>query len=368
MPPGEDDRMKILTSYVFSTFAKILAIVMPVFIMLYLVVEFVERMDDFLQTQVSMNTILRYFLFQIPIVGVRVGPFAVLLSVALAVALLQRSREIIACLAAGTSPWQIIYPFLIGALVMTGMSLGTEEWLLPGAYRGLTDLEKDQHHSPSPGAFMQQGELWFRAPDAAFVHIELFDPVAERIHGIALYRMDPGGGLLERIQAREAVWLAGRWMLLDGTISHFQSHLAAQVDTFTQLERPIGLEPAGLQSISTPPAQMSLSDLRTYMRRLRDRGVDITAHAQDFQTKLATPLMAVVMAVVGLTAMWGHNTRRMSLGFISTLCGAAAYWLLVMAGTALSSSQLLSLPMGIWGPHVMVLSLSSMLFWWKTSG
>jgi lipopolysaccharide export system permease protein len=360
--------MKILTSYVFSTFAKILTIIMPVFIMLYLVVEFVERMDDFLQSQVSMHTILRYFLFQIPIVGVRVGPLAVLLSVALAVALLQRSSEIIACLAAGTSPWQIIYPFLIGALVMTGMSLGTEEWLLPGAYRGLTDLEKDQHHSPSPGAFMQQGELWFRAPDAAFVHIELFDPVAERIHGIALFRTDPDGGLLERIQAREAVWLAGRWMLLDGTISHFQGNLAAQVDTFTQLEKPIGLEPAGLQSISTPPTQMSLSDLRTYMRRLRDRGVDITAHAQDFQTKLATPLMAVVMAVVGLTAMWGHNTRRMSLGFISTLCGAAAYWLLVMAGTALSSSQHISLQMGVWGPHVMVLSLSSMLFWWKTSG
>jgi lipopolysaccharide export system permease protein len=217
-------------------------------------------------------------------------------------------------------------------------------------------------------AFMQQGELWFRAPDAAFVHIELFDPASERLRGITLYRKDSSSRLIEQAQAREAVWLAGHWLLLDGTIRHFQGNLPAQVDTFTQLEVPIGLEPAELQSISTPPAQMSLSGLWAYMSRLRDRGVDMTAYAQDFQTKLATPTMAMVMAVVGLTAMWGHNTRRMSLRFISTLCGAAAYWLLVMAGTSLNSSQHLSLQMGIWGPHVMVLSLSSVLFWWKTSG
>ena len=360
--------MKILTSYTLSTFAKILAFVFPVFVMLYLVVEFVERMDDFLQSEVSANTILSYFLYQIPIVGVRVGPLAVLLSVALTVALLQRSREIIAFLASGMSPWQITCPFLIGALVMSAMSLGSEEWLLPGAYRALTALDRNQHRSPPPGAFMQQGELWFRAPDAAFVHIELFDPASERLHGITLYRTDPSVRLMEQVQAREAVWLAGRWLLLDGTIRHFQGALPAQVDTFTQLEVPLGLEPAELRSISTPPAQMSLSDLQAYMRRLRDRGVDMMAYAQDFQTKLATPTMAVVMAVVGLTAMWGHNTRRISLGFISTLCGAAAYWLLVMAGTSLSGSQHLSLQMGIWGPHVMVLSLSSVLLWWKTSG
>jgi len=54
--------MKILTSYTLSTFAKLLAFIFPVFVMLYLVVEFVERMDDFLQSEVSANTILCYFL------------------------------------------------------------------------------------------------------------------------------------------------------------------------------------------------------------------------------------------------------------------------------------------------------------------
>src|ERR1700752_2072074 len=104
-----DRDMKILTIYVLSTFTKILAFVLPTFIGLYLVVEFVERIDEFLQYQASMGTITLYLLFRIPVVGVQIGPLAILLSVALSVALLQRSREIIAFLAAGISPWHLIH-------------------------------------------------------------------------------------------------------------------------------------------------------------------------------------------------------------------------------------------------------------------
>jgi lipopolysaccharide export system permease protein len=359
--------MKILTTYILTTFAKILAFVLPVFITLYLVVEFVERIDDFLQSQLNMSTIMYYFLLRVPIVGIQVGPLAVLLSVALSVALFQRSRELIAFLAAGTSPWHIVHPFLIGALMMAGMSLGTEELVLPGAHRALMDLLEDQRRPLPQGALIQQGEIWFRAPEAAFVHIELLDPVAERIHGITIYRKKAPGELIEQVQAREAVWLAGRWTLLDGTISRFQGNLTTHVESFTRLEMPIGMEPEALRSMFTPPSQMSLSELQSYMRRLRDRGVDMTAYARDFQMKLATPFMGVVMAAVGLAAMWGtHDTRKISLGFVGTLCGAAAYWLLVMTGTALSGTQQLPILIGIWLPHFVVLGLSSFIFWWKS--
>jgi lipopolysaccharide export system permease protein len=359
--------MNILMRYILTTFAKILAFVLPVFIILYLVVEFVERIDDFLQSQINMGTIMFYFLLRVPIVGVQVGPLAVLLSVALSVALLQRSREVIAFLAAGTSPWHIVYPFLIGALLMAGMSLGTEEWILPGAHRALMDLQEDHRRPPPQGVLIQQGEIWFRAPEAAFVHIELLDPAAERIHGITIYRKDVAGGWIEQVQAREALWLAGRWTLVDGTISRFQGSLTTHIESFTQLEMPIGMEPEALRSIFTPPSQMSLSELQSYMRRLRDRGVDMTAYARDFQMKLATPLMGVVMAVVSLAAMWGtHDTRKLSLGFVGTLCGAAVYWSLVMAGTALSGTLQLPLVIGIWLPHGVVLGFSSFIVWWKT--
>ena len=358
--------MKILPRYLFTTFYKILAFILPVFVALYLVVEFVERIDDFLQYQSTVTTVLSYFLLRIPVVGVQVAPLAVLLAVALTVALLQRSRELLALLAAGSSPWSIIHPFVTAALIIAGVSLGMEELILPRAHRSLTELQEDQHRRPPQEAFIQQGEIWVRGADATFVHIELLDPAAERLHGVTIFRKDAAGELIEQVQAREAVWLANRWTLLQGTISRFQGTLATHVEQFARLERSIGVEPEALRSMFTPPSQMSLSELQSYMRRLRDRGVDMTVYARDFQLKLANPLMGLVMAVVGLAAMWGtHDIRQIGLGFVATLCGAGVYWLLVMAGTALSSSQQLPLLLGIWLPHMIVFGVSSVIFWWR---
>ena len=359
--------MKILTIYILSTFTKILAFVFPVFIGLYLVVEFVERIDEFLQYQAGLGTITLHFLLRIPIVGIQIGPLAILLSVALSVAVLQRSREISAFLAAGTSPWRIMQPFLIEALLISAVGLGAEEFILPRAHRGLMSLQDNQRPSRPQEVLVQQGELWFRASEATFVHIELLDPAAERIHGLTIYRRDAAGELVEQVHAREARWLFGRWLLSDGTISRFQGKLTTHIEHFTRLEMPIGMEPEALRSIFTPPSHMSLSELQSYMRRLRDRGVDMATYARDFQTKLATPVMGVVMAVIGLAAMWGtHDTRHISLGFIVSLCSAAAYWAMMMAGTALSGTQHLSLLLGIWLPHLIALGLSSFVVWRKT--
>jgi lipopolysaccharide export system permease protein len=289
LPPRDRD-MHILTSYVLGTFLKILAFVLPVSVGLYLVVEFVERIDDFLRIQANSRTITLYVLFRIPIVGIQIGPLATLLSVALSIAVLQRSREILAFLTAGCSPWRIMQPFLIGALIISAVSLGAEEFVLPRAHRALMHLPNRQPSASPQEVLMQHGELWYRASEATFVHIELLDPVAERIHGLTIYRRDGAGELVEQVHAREARWLFGRWILLDGTISRFEGALPTDIEHFPRLEMPIGMEPEALRSIFTPPSHMSLSELQSYMRRLRDRGVDMTTYARDFQTKLATPV------------------------------------------------------------------------------
>jgi lipopolysaccharide export system permease protein len=359
--------MKILTFYILNTFLKTLALVLPVFVVLYLVVEFAERIDYFVQQQGGINMVMQYFLLRAPIVAVQIAPLGILLSVALTLALLERSREIVALLGAGASPWRIVQPLLLGSILLGGLSLGVEEFFLPGAHRGLVVLQNTPKRSPPQGALIEHGEIWFRTPEKAFVHIELFDAAAERIHGITIYRKDNTGELSEQIEAREAIWSGGQWSLLHGMISRLHDNLPAQVEPFTRLNIPIGIEPEALRSMFRPPAQMSLSELRSYMRKLRGRGVDMEAYARDFQLKLAVPIMGVVMTVVGVAAMWGtHAARRLGLGFVVTLCSAAVYWLLAMVGTALSASQQIPLLLGIWLPHAVVLLCSTVIFWRKT--
>jgi lipopolysaccharide export system permease protein len=291
---------------------------------------------------------------------------AILLAVALAVAWLERSREIVAFLAAGTSPARLMQAFLLGSVVIAGMVLGAEEYLLPAAHRQMMTLQDRQSRPTPQSALVHQGEIWYRAPDAAFVHLELVAPEAERIHGITIYRKSPAGELVEQVEAREAVWMGDRWTLLHGTISRFRANLVTHVEPFTRLNRAIGLEPDDLRAVFRPPSHMSLSELRSHLRRLRDKGIDTLVYVIDLHTKLTTPFMHVIMTMVGLAAMWGaRSARRISLGFASAFCAGAGYWLLVTAGLALSRSQQLPAPLAIWLPHIVVLGLSTYIYWRK---
>jgi LPS export ABC transporter permease LptG len=300
-------------------------------------------------------------------VAVQIGSLGILLSVAVTMVLLERSRELIAFWAAGATPRQLISPFLLGSLVLAGLNLTAEEYLLPGAQRGLMELQRDRKGVVLQGVMLQQGEIWFRTPEAAFVHIELVDPGAERVHGVTIYRKNPDGDLYEQVEAQEAVWMAGHWTLLQATVSRFRENLTTDVELFARLDLSIGIEPEALRSMFRPPSQMSLTALRSYMRKLQDRGVDMAAYARDFQLKLAIPMMGFVMTLVALAAMWGtHGARNIGLGFAATLGGAAVYWLLVLAGMTLSEGQSITLLMGIWLPHLIVLSVASSILWYKT--
>lgn len=360
--------MKIVTSYLMKTFGKALAFILPVFITLYLVVEFVERLDDFVEGQASLRTVALYFALRVPIVAVQVGSLAVLLSVTLTIALLERSREVIAFLAAGASPLRLALPFLLASFAIAATTFVAEEYVLPGAHRGVMVLQAPQGSSKPQTALVQQGEIWYRAPDAALVHIELIDPEGGRVHGITMFRRGRTGELIEQVEAREGIWTEGQWTLFDGTISRFGGNLVVEVETFSRRTLAIGLAPEDLRSMLRPPSYMSLSELRTYLRKLRHRGVDILAYMIDFQLKLTTPLMDVAMAMLGLATMWGaRNARQLSLGFASTLCAGAGYWLLVTTGISLSRSHQLPFPVAIWLPHLIALALSAYVFWRKAS-
>ncbi|MDR2349372.1 MAG: LptF/LptG family permease, partial [Deltaproteobacteria bacterium] len=66
--------MKVLDRHLATLFAKNLALCMAGFLTLYMVVDFVEKISDFLHHEVSFDKVAIYFLAQIPNVSVLLIP------------------------------------------------------------------------------------------------------------------------------------------------------------------------------------------------------------------------------------------------------------------------------------------------------
>ena len=73
------------------------------FVVIYITAEFFDRLDGFLRHDVASGTIVRYFVFKLPLVVTQVTPFAVLVGALVGLGLLARQNEFVALRACGVS-------------------------------------------------------------------------------------------------------------------------------------------------------------------------------------------------------------------------------------------------------------------------
>jgi lipopolysaccharide export system permease protein len=107
MPP-------VLTRHLLGTFLRTTSLCLGAFLGIYLVVEFFDQFDAFLEQGAGTAAIAQYFLFRIPMIVTRVMPMAVLGGGLLGLGNLSRHNEFVALRAAGVSVWQ-----LAGGLLVT---------------------------------------------------------------------------------------------------------------------------------------------------------------------------------------------------------------------------------------------------------
>ncbi|MGB5923485.1 MAG: LptF/LptG family permease, partial [Syntrophobacteria bacterium] len=104
--------MRVLSRYIILELIKIIAICLGVVIALYLVIDFFERIDDFLEAKLPLSLALRYFLLKLPLIVQQGIPMAVLMGTLISLGLMARSNELLALKAGGVSPVLVVGPIL----------------------------------------------------------------------------------------------------------------------------------------------------------------------------------------------------------------------------------------------------------------
>ena len=86
----------------------------------------------------ELSGVLQWLALQVPAVAVQAMPIAGLLSIMLAFGRLARENELLVMQAGGISLLRTARPFLLGGLLMSGVSLALSEWVVPWANRETT--------------------------------------------------------------------------------------------------------------------------------------------------------------------------------------------------------------------------------------
>src|SRR5215510_524692 len=136
--------MRILDRYLLREFVVYLVLGLLGFIVIFAVVDLIEKMDVFLDHKAPWFLVAQYFFNLAPDVVVKMLPVALLLATFLALGQLNKFGELTAMRAGGLSLLRILAPVYVVASTCVLLSLLLGEYVVPGADRELDRIYNEQ--------------------------------------------------------------------------------------------------------------------------------------------------------------------------------------------------------------------------------
>ena len=152
---------RLVCRYVCTEYLRFFLFSLVLFLGLSLLVDFFDRLDNFIKYRASVSATIRYFVFKIPLFVTQAAPAAALAGVLIGCGLLSRNRELLALKACGISPWQMALPLLLTAGLLSLAVRVWNEWVVPAAFhhsRYINTVEIKQR--PFKGLFHERG-FWY---------------------------------------------------------------------------------------------------------------------------------------------------------------------------------------------------------------
>jgi len=325
--------MSILTKYFCREFFKILVICLLVLIFMYLMIDFFERVDNFIEAKVPMGLMLTYFTYKIPHIGVQMLPPACLIAVIILFSVMKKNKEIISLRISGLSIWKFTQPIIIVSLFLaTGLFLFSEI-VVPYTSSRSNEIWRIQVQKRSPRLYYGRDHIWYKGSNCIY-WIRHFDNEKMVMKEPTFYFFDPSFRLVKRVDGQLGTWKDDKWEIKDGIILEVSDDGGYSLKKFKKIGLDITETPDSFVKEEKKTEEMSYWHLRRFASRVRHEGYDATRYFVDLNIKISFPFIVVVMVLIGAPIALGERKGGTALSV--TLGIALCFLYLVVLGVSRS--------------------------------
>lgn len=344
-----------LSRYLGRQFLSVVLITFTLFLSLIFIIELVEllrRGGD--KPGVTFDLILSMALMEVPRVGSRTLPFAVLFGGMAAFLRLSRNNELVVARAAGVSVWQFIAPALVVAFAAGAFIITVYNPVAATLAMRYGQLEAKYLEQQTSFVAVSSNGLWLRQADSngqSVVHALKTDGAGLNLEGVTIYLYGASDRFLGRIDAAEASLRPGHWELSDVWLL-MEGDQPRHYDTY---EQETSLTEKQVEESFAREETISFWELPQFIATAEAAGFSARRYNIYFHQLLATPAMLATMVVVA--AIFSMRVTRMGGTLTMILGGVAAGFLVYFLGNlsiALGLSGILPAALAAWAPSIVV--------------
>ena len=351
--------IKILDRYIIGKFLSTYFFAIAMIIVIVVIFDYVEKIDDFTSLKAPLKAILfDYYLNFIPFFINQFSGLFTFIAVIFFTSKMAYQTEIVAMLSGGMSFRRLMWPYFLGALIITSLSLTLNLWVIPVSQRSVVEFESqyrqrrlsyqyDKHiyRQVEPGVFAYVRGYTNRTGQATFFALESYD----------------GSTMTASLEAAEAKFNpeTKRWTAPRYITRAFDS---LGVETFSQhrnLDTLINLEATELGRVNELIQTMNITQLNEFLAQQRAKGSDsINIIEVERHARFAYPLATFILTLIGvsLSSRKVRGGTGLHIGIGTGLC--FSYILFNRFFEEFAKSGTLPPGLAVWIPNIIYLGIA----------
>jgi lipopolysaccharide export system permease protein len=362
--------VSVITRYLAGLFLRHLGLCLAGFLALFLVVDFIEKISDFVSHSIPYSDIALYFAAQVPYVSILLVPVATLAATLITLVLLARNSEIVAFKGSGVSLWRLSRPFLGTGLVLCALVFLLENLVTPSAAQVANRIWEGQVRNRRAEALqMEVRDVWAR--DVRLLeHFAVYDESKGEASGASFIVYDENLNLSKRIEAKTARFTPEGLSLTNAEVKSYRGMDGEGMRRF-DFRRQAELfipgfpsPPPGLgRQGETDSSEMSFRALSESIGLLQAEGFYPIRQMVDLQFKFSQPFITLVMIVVGIPiGFWREKGGSVAMGLVPGLILSFLYLVTMEVSRSVGYAGLLPPLLAAWLPNCFFLLVGLFLF------
>lgn len=346
--------MSTLGRYLSVQYLKFLGICHALFISLYLIVHFFDRIDNFAEAHAATEKMAAFFLLQIPFIAAQMLPPAAMIALIITFSIMERNNETVALKACGVSLGALCRPVLAVSAMLSVLLFLLSELIVPVSSTAANRIWRIDVQKRGSLQVTDRHQIWFKGSSCIY-HIPFLDSAKGLMLNPTFYFLDDSFNLVRKIDAKRAGWSRGVWELQEGISLEKTAGGEYALKRIDRLSLSLPEAPESFITERRKPEEMNLWELKAFAQTVRDEGYDAGPYFVDLNIKLAFPAVLIILSLLAPPiALW---RRRLSTP-VAVSAGAAAcfiYLLVLGAARALGIAGLLPPLVAGWAANAIFL-------------
>ncbi|MCF8260878.1 MAG: LptF/LptG family permease [Melioribacteraceae bacterium] len=349
-------QMKILDRYLIKQFLQTILFGLLAFLVIFVIIDLMENLDDFIDQNVPTYFILKYYVVFIPEIMRLMIPVAVFLACIFTVGRLSNQNELAAIKAGGISIYRFMMPFLITSVLVSIGAIYFGGYTVPEANKELVYIQRNYMKKDLA---VSGSNILFQDSEFRIVSITSYNNRNQQAFNVSIQQFSEADKtvMIARKDALKMSYdsLSSAWILTKVIERKFNGIYETIVESQSDTLRDLNFLPDDILRKQSKPEEMSLTELMNYADDQLASGNDPTRILIAYHSRISFGFASLVVVLFGLPFSANKRKGGLALQFGISLLVTFVYLVFMKISQAFGKNGVLDPLLTAWFANIVFL-------------